>query len=1435
MSAANQPQEIYTPVVARVRAFTIERPKRKLKGSLWYEGVVRRVEALSNPKLLAILARRDEDDEKERAIERSVARRVLQGRYIAEMKAAIPEWGAWGSPSITPDTETQDVDVGQAMRFGVAQCRGMQYRELIEFMQREARAPTRSELDALRIVYVFYDPAHLEADAANMESALAVLHRICAEKEAATGCPHKLITRGEFVKDALFKHGRIKHDVPLPVMVIGHNLGFDLGRLPDYAPTKARGKDALGMFGGFSLIMGTAEDPDARSWLPRIVMRKVGIGKRRYKSYDPNRRGLQLHIFVDTLMLTKALLGVDTPGSMEALCRMWGAPVPKEDVRHFEPLTYEYATYAYNDVDRTWFIYEQLRTLYSAHGLDKPIDRMFSVASVGKAYYAKMGIKPFLAKVKNDRSRTYKEQMYQLSGVAMEAMFGARAECGWTKDIRECINADFKSQYPTINICLGLQELLLAEQIDIVEDELDKSGDWKYGGADARLLSDITINDHLLSSNKGAVHQAWRGLRGYALVDPVDGIWPVRTVHQDDDNEAEESAAINVGVSEVESGPYTWVSYLDVLASKFLTGKMPRLLKTKRLVPVGKQKDLTSISFFGDDKYKIDLTIEGNDFFRMVIEMRASIKVDRDRHRKGSAEYVRLDAMQNALKLIANSTSYGVAVQVDVDEREEAANMTAYYGEQSYDFTARARERRDDGRKEASGVKAEKPGTWFAPWGPLITAGGRLLIAIAECLAREEGKEYGGIHYGMCDTDSMAFVRPNGMARSDFRAAVSRVTKMFQRLNPYQPTKQSDGKLTEDDVFAVEDINYEFTNVDGEFKVVKPKVMKPLYILSISAKRYAMANLVKADGSDYDNLSDLYTDRSNVVVILRKVSSHGLGHISAPSYKPNDERQHLAVPYKKDAEGEITYVISEVCKGKGNPRLFVDLWKLAFEQFILHHSVKDSREISHTILATIRQWPGLDEPQFKQRSLNTWNAWTQYAHLPNKRAEMFFNVIPAPIPTRIESADWVNEVYKGQALYCRGGSNVNVREHLDAGQVWWQKYNMPAVEQVGGDKQFELQEVRDAIGDYFDRAEFKAKGECGRLQRHRLVVFTKEYVGKETNFLLDEDLAEDDESQIEDAAARPYLRTQISPVLAALMLDMTHAQLKVGVTRRELETALKGVHTGGAPKVLRYFRNGFRFDEMARVLQFDANEKLNLSEADRRCNRLVALIRRAYDKTVKDAPGCASNEHRVQFCLNIGALTRNSKRSEALELCDILLTRNGVSDTISNHGANIYPYLTEDDGFVHGLTEGIEKYLGIAQAQDKAQKFVSAEKKRRKDAAYAGLRSERRIARLEEDRAENERVVYETLAEMYGNEDWKEKRIRVAEIIPGEVAAIFNRALRTPKRQRALLAATFRKYMEHWADYGYDARRRARNGSRQKINDGSNSAVYDPLREGRRV
>ena len=880
----NYPQEIFNPVVARLRAFSW--PDKNVGGPI-------KPFPETNDDLLQYISEWENGVRKgKNARQHCRFQGELQRRYIKQIAAAIPEWGAWGGRTCLFDVETQNVETGQAMRFGVAQMRGYNYHELIEFIQREGRPPDRAELDTLREVYIFHDPVMIEMDLNLCAASIAILEDVRQSREAASGVPHHRITRDQFVKEVLFCNERIKGAIPLPVLVIGHKLDFDLERLPVFDAGKAKGDF---FHGGFSLTMGRSVFKGGKNKGkpsgPVIQLKKIGPGKNNYRAVSRFNAHLHTHQFVDTLMLAKALLGADTPGSMDALCDLFKGPLPKEDVEHFERLTPDYVEYCLNDVERTWFIYTQLRELYRQHDRSTPIWSMYSVASVGKAYYKDFGAEPFLAKNMKgsaaDRTKTLK-----LCGVSMEAMVGARAECGVRHQIREIINKDFKSQYPTINIKLGLQRLLLANRVETYDDERTAAGDWLKGGKDAAFLEGVSILDAddgdadnpyvfganaLLGKDKTRSDEAWRNLLGFALIDPADAILPLRTAFQDGADKDDGKASINVGMVEIESGPPIWATYLDVLASKFLTGKMPRLLKTMRMIPVGRQSNLKKINFFGDPAYEIDLTRPDVDIFKRILEMRDEIKARMSELDKGSQEYNRLNAMQLALKLIANSSSYGVFVQFDVDEREKATTISVLHGAEQKTIIARQKVRNDDGSQEASSIKVEKPGSWFAPWGSLITAGGRMLIAIAETLARHEGREYGGICYGMGDTDSLAFVRPEAMPRDEFRAAVARIGDYFQRINPYAPVN---GKEAE--VFATEDVNFAFTNEGGRFKIAKPKQMKPLYIVSVSAKRYAMANIVRPDGTHYDNLEDLHADSMNAVVILRKVSAHGFGPITAP-------------------------------------------------------------------------------------------------------------------------------------------------------------------------------------------------------------------------------------------------------------------------------------------------------------------------------------------------------------------------------------------------------------------------------------------------------------------------------------------------------------------------------------------------------------------------
>jgi hypothetical protein len=59
----------------------------------------------------------------------------------------------------------------------------------------------------------------------------------------------------------------------------------------------------------------------------------------------------------------------------------------------------------------------------------------------------------------------------------MQTYYGGRSEVRIRKQVCEVIHTDFKSQYPSVNALLGLQELLLAEEIGIILGSMSLGSD----------------------------------------------------------------------------------------------------------------------------------------------------------------------------------------------------------------------------------------------------------------------------------------------------------------------------------------------------------------------------------------------------------------------------------------------------------------------------------------------------------------------------------------------------------------------------------------------------------------------------------------------------------------------------------------------------------------------------------------------------------------------------------------------------------------------------------------------------------------------------------------------------------------------------------------------------------------------------------------------
>jgi hypothetical protein len=249
------------------------------------------------------------------------------------------------------------------------------------------------------------------------------------------------------------------------------------------------------------------------------------------------------------------------------------------------------------------------------------------------------------------------------------------------------------------------------------------------------------------------------------------------------------------------------------------------------------QSGLLPIKISGKDEYAVDPVKD--DFYRRLIELRHSIKVRRDKADPSEREALEIE--QNAIKIAANSTSYGVFAEINVADKAKPISLTVHSGtDEPFSF-----------RSE----RVEEPGPFFHPLvATLIAGAARLMLAITERLVTEAQLEW-----AFCDTDSMAIAKPAAMADAEFRERVRGTVDWFEALNPY-----SFGGS----ILKIEDVN---SRIDGsEFL--------PLYCWAVSAKRYCLFNLDEGGKP-----------------VLRKASAHGLGHLRAP-YGKDDPALGIPAP-----------------------------------------------------------------------------------------------------------------------------------------------------------------------------------------------------------------------------------------------------------------------------------------------------------------------------------------------------------------------------------------------------------------------------------------------------------------------------------------------------------------------------------------------------------
>jgi hypothetical protein len=588
-------------------------------------------------------------------------------------------------------------------------------------------------------------------------------------------------------------------------VIVAYNLPFDLARLAvEYRVARAAGGRS------WSLILSQYQDPKTGRKRPNTFRPRIRLRPKDSKAAFIRLAGgdsdqpFHSGRFLDLKTLVWALR--NRTHSLESACREFRVP-GKLDHSPSGRVTIAEVDYCRQDVRATLGLLNALLVEFRKYPLgDLPPERAFSAASVAKAFLETMGVVPPRQKFCIDDA---------ILGDCMQSYYGGRAEIRIRHTPVPVVYTDFTSQYPTVNTLLGLWPTLVADSVEVSEatDEVEV------------FLRGLDIEELLK-------RDTWPHLNFFALVQPQGDILPVRAVY----GQEQAGAQTNIGLNPLTSEKPIWSAGPDIVASLLLTGRVPKIIRAIRFVPSDKQLGMQSVKLGSGsiDPYR-------DDFFRKVIE-------ERKRKSKG-------DPLQYFLKILANAGCYGIYAEVNRQQtgKNDLKEVHIFSGEE---------------RRVRRTQTVEQPGPWyFPPVSALITAGGRLLLAMLEKMVTDAGGTY-----LMCDTDSMAIVASKrgglvpcqgGPHRLDDGreaiqalpwAQVRHIVGKFEQLNPYDRNIVPGSILN-----IVEEINFDRAGSQRE-----------VYGIGISAKRYS-----------------LYA-KSGKKLKLIKVSEHGLGLY----YRPIEGRDH---------------------------------------------------------------------------------------------------------------------------------------------------------------------------------------------------------------------------------------------------------------------------------------------------------------------------------------------------------------------------------------------------------------------------------------------------------------------------------------------------------------------------------------------------------------
>lgn len=617
---------------------------------------------------------------------------------------------------------------------------------------------------------------------------------------------YKALTRKDFVEQIFFPYvyrARAK--------CIGFNLPFDLSRIAVSFTNSRKYPN------GFSFKL--VENPK----IPNIIIRSLNSKSAfieftrplRKKSEQKKSHEHYKGCFVD--LRTSSFALTNNSYSLEGALQAFDCDFQKIHVKSHGKITEEYLDYNVNDTKSTYELYTKVVVRYAMHGLNKDLSKIYSPASIGKAYLDKIGIRPFF-----EKNPSFPKE---LLGKVMSTYYGGRTEIRIRKTPVKICYLDATSMYPTVYALLKMDSFLKARCVAFKDTTKETQ----------KILNEIALEGVLDLD-------LWHNLTTICRIKPDNDILPVRSRY-------DSKNTYNIGINYLKSIDDTsaWYTLPDLIASKFLSEKIPVIEEAITFSYESIQDNLNEIEIVNSIKVKPE-----EDFIKKLIEER--IRIKKESKRLSYQNNRQAEIAQNILKIIANSTSYGIYIEINSEEVKDGKEEVLVCGLETFKTIAN---------------RIEQEGKAFNPiMATFITASARLLLATAEALVHKNN----GV-FAYCDTDSIFVSSEQAQLLQDF----------FRPLNPYSMHVDT-FKIEEDKHGKIE--NVWFYGISAKRYVLYDynETTKEISIRKHSA--HGLGHLQSIDEEQWwkDILSIHYNSKQSNEVIRKYASSFAFSELTISNY-----------------------------------------------------------------------------------------------------------------------------------------------------------------------------------------------------------------------------------------------------------------------------------------------------------------------------------------------------------------------------------------------------------------------------------------------------------------------------------------------------------------------------------------------------------------------